>query len=108
MRSAAVIVAVIIGAAAISNPAHAGAPLTTVSPGDRIDTPNLCTVGYTYTGADDHTYAITADHCATGEVRPIRDQRSGATGTFITSVVDPPSAAAPTTAWSTSARDPSR
>jgi hypothetical protein len=85
--------AVLLAAALIAQPPNAGAALSTVSPGDRIDTPNLCTIGYTYTGRDEHTYAITAGHCATGEGRPVRDQRSGATGVshFLRNVEGPDS-----------------
>jgi streptogrisin B len=84
----AVAAAVVASAALIAQPAPAAAALITVSPGDRIDTPNMCTIAYTYTGLDGHTYAITAGHCANG--KPVRDHSSGATGIFIASVVDPP------------------
>lgn len=66
----------------------AEAALSSVSPGDRIATPDLCTIGYTYTGTDAHTYALTAGHCAS--TAPVRDQSTGATGTFVASIVDPP------------------
>ena len=68
--------------------APAEAALSSVSPGDRIATPDLCTIGYTYTGTDAHTYAVTASHCAS--TAPVRDQSTGATGTFVASIVDPP------------------
>ena len=68
--------------------APAEAALSSVSPGDRIATPDLCTIGYTYTGTDAHTYAVTAGHCAS--TAPVRDQSTGATGTFVASIVDPP------------------
>jgi len=77
-----------IGAALIAQRAPAAAALITVSPGDRIDTPTVCTIAYTYTGANEHTYAITAGHCANG--KPVSDRSSGATGIFVASVVDPP------------------
>jgi streptogrisin B len=73
---------------AIAAPAPAAAALITVSPGDRIDTPNVCTIAYTYTGPNDHAYAITAGHCANG--KPVSDHSSGATGIFVGSVVDSP------------------
>jgi hypothetical protein len=51
--------------AAIAQPAHAGAGVITISPGDRIATgTSSCTLGYAYTGQDDHTYAITAGPAA--------------------------------------------
>ena len=68
--------------------APAEAALSNVSPGDRIATPDLCTIGYTYTGTDAHTYALTAGHCAS--TAPVRDHGTGATGTFVASIVDPP------------------
>jgi len=68
--------------------APAQAALSSVSPGDRIATPDLCTIGYTYTGTDAHTSALTAGHCAS--TAPVRDQSTGATGTFVASIVDPP------------------
>jgi hypothetical protein len=89
--------AVLTCAAALSaQPAPAHAALLTVSSGDRIDTPNTCTIAYTYTGRNDHTYAITAGHCANG--KPVCDHRSGAAGIFVESVVDSPRTGAPTTA----------
>jgi len=68
--------------------APAEAALSSVSPGDRIATPDLCTIGYTYTGTDPHPYALTAGHCAS--TARVRDQSTGATGTFVASIVDPP------------------
>jgi streptogrisin B len=89
MKRARLAAAVIAIAAAIcAQPAPATAALITVSPGDRIDTPNTCTIAYTYTGVNEHTYAITAGHCANG--KPVRDHSSGAAGIFVASVVDPP------------------
>jgi streptogrisin B len=75
MKRARLAAAVIAIAAAIcAQPAPATAALITVSPGDRIDTPNTCTIAYTYTGVNEHTYAITAGHCANG--KPVRDHSS--------------------------------
>jgi len=49
MKRARLAAAVIAIAAAIcAQPAA----LITVSPGDRIDTPNTCTIAYTYTGVN--------------------------------------------------------
>lgn len=80
--------ALALAVAAVGHPAPASAAVAMVSPGDRIDTPNVCTIAYTYTGTNDHTYAITAGHCANG--KPVSDHSSGATGIFVASVVDPP------------------
>ena len=83
--AAAALAAVLVCA---THAAPAEAALSSVSPGDRIATPDLCTIGYTYTGTDAHTYALTAGHCASPA--PVRDQSTGATGTFVASIVDPP------------------
>jgi len=83
--AAAALAAVLVCA---THTAPAEAALSSVSPGDRIATPDLCTIGYTYTGTDPHTYALTAGHCASPA--PVRDQSTGATGTFVASIVDPP------------------
>ena len=83
--AAAALAAVLVCA---THTAPAEAALSSVSPGDRIATPDLCTIGYTYTGTDAHTYALTASHCAS--TAPVRDQSTGATGTFVASIVDPP------------------
>jgi hypothetical protein len=92
--------AVLLAAALIAQPPNAGAALSTVSPGDRIDTPNLCTIGYTYTGRDEHTYAITAGHCATGEGRPVRTNAAEPQGRSSPASSTHPAVAAPTTAYS--------
>ena len=78
-------VAMVVAAAAW--PAHAEA---LGSPSASATASTLCMVGYTYSGDNGHTYAITAGQCATLDGEPVRDQRSGATATFITSIVDPP------------------
>ena len=83
--AAAALAAVLVCA---THTAPAEAALSSVSPGDRIATPDLCTIGYTYTGTDAHTSALTAGHCAS--TAPVRDQSTGATGTFVASIVDPP------------------
>ena len=83
--AAAALAAVLVCA---THTAPAEAALSSVSPGDRIATPDLCTIGYTYTGTDTHTYAVTAGHCAS--TARVRDQSTGATGTFVASIVDPP------------------
>ncbi|MDV3133358.1 hypothetical protein [Mycobacterium sp. 29Ha] len=69
MKPALAVAAAVVASAALiaQPPAPAAAALMTVSPGDRIDTPNMCTIAYTYTGLNEHTYAITAGHCANGQ-----------------------------------------
>ena len=83
--AAAALAAVLIGT---THTAPAEAAPSSVSPGDRIATPDPCTIGYTYTGTDAHTDALTAGHCVS--TAPVRDQSTGATGTFVASIVDPP------------------
>ena len=68
-----------------------------VSPGEEVDYINpaggnqFCTIGYVYTGADFHTYAITAGHCrANTDSGYARDKRSGLTGNFVRTVFEPP------------------
>ncbi|ETA89974.1 MULTISPECIES: chymotrypsin family serine protease [Mycobacterium avium complex (MAC)] len=82
--------------------ALAGAPgshaaLTVVSPGEEVDYINpgghnqFCTIGYVYTGADLHTYAITAGHCRSDPTAGyVRDKRNGLTGDFVRTVFAPP------------------
>jgi len=84
-----------IGTAAVTLVAVPAAPaaaaLQLVEPGDRLETAsNACTLGWVYIGADKHTYAITAGHCATRPGETVRNQYSGATGTFVRTLVDPP------------------
>ena len=88
MRTRLAAAATTLAATLGGQPAPAAAALITLRPGDRIDTPTVCTIAYTDTGANDHTYAITAGHCAHG--KPVRVHRSCATGIFVASVVDPP------------------
>jgi hypothetical protein len=64
-RAAKLTAVALLMTAAIAQPAHAGAAVITISPGDRIATgTSSCTLGYAYTGQDDHTYAITAGPAA--------------------------------------------
>ena len=62
----------------------------TVSPGDRIHSPDSsCTLAYTYRSiTNSHTYGVTAGHCRTRHT--VTDAVSGATGTFVRAVEDPP------------------
>lgn len=71
--------------------------MTVVSPGDEVDYINpsgrnqFCTIGYAYTGADMHTYAITAGHCRTDPTAGhARDKHNGLTGHFRRTVFEPP------------------
>ena len=71
--------------------APAEAAVQLVEPGDRIETASsACTLGWVYIGADKHTYALTAGHCATSPNETVRDVASDATGRFINTSVDPP------------------
>ncbi|MEE6140585.1 serine protease [Mycobacterium sp. 050128] len=78
-----------------SPPSHAA--LTVISPGEEVDYINpagankFCTIGYVYTGADMHTYAITAGHCRSNPTAGYaRDKRNGLTGDFVRTVFEPP------------------
>ena len=95
-------VAIVLGLLTTAALALAGSPpshaaLTLVSPGEEVDYINpggggqFCTIGYVYTGADFHTYAITAGHCRANPTSGYaRDKRSGLTGNFVRSVFEPP------------------
>jgi len=68
--------------------------LPSISPGDELDYTSssgrneFCTLGYTYSGTDGHTYGITAGHCdAAGH---IVDRASAQRGTIVRALVDPP------------------
>jgi hypothetical protein len=89
--TAAVVSSVMLTAPPLIDLPGARAAQTTVSPGDRLDTPAAsCTIGYAYTGTDEHAYAITAGHCASETGQRVRDSSSGATGTLVRDLVDPP------------------
>ena len=77
----AILLSLLLLAAATTRAIPAGATIATVSPGDRIDTPSMCTLGYSFTAADQR---------AAGDGQPVLDRRSGAAGTFTATVVDPP------------------
>ncbi|WP_336603326.1 hypothetical protein, partial [Mycobacterium avium] len=73
------------------------AALTVVSPGEEVDYINprgrsqFCTIGFVYTGADMHTYAVTAGHCRTDPAAGhARDKHNGLTGHFVRTVFEPP------------------
>lgn len=77
-------------AASLSIP-HAAAALPLVEPGDRIETnASTCTLGWAYTGRDNHTYGVTAGHCSPRGGETVRDEHTGVTGTFRRPLVDPP------------------
>ena len=97
-RLAAIVSGLLTTAAlALAGPAPSQAALTLVSPGEEVDyiSPaggnQFCTIGYVYTGADLHTYAITAGHCRSNTASGYaRDKRSGLTGNFVRTVFEPP------------------
>ncbi|GAB7144362.1 hypothetical protein LRC484719_29550 [Mycobacterium riyadhense] len=82
---------------ALAGPPSAHAALAVVSPGEEVDYINptggnqFCTIGYVYTGADLHTYAITAAHCRSDPASGYaRDKRSGLTGKFVRTIFESP------------------
>ena len=87
--------AVLASATTLVTPATAHALLPSISPGDRIDyisdrqTETFCTLGYVYTGDDDHVYGITAGHCQPDVPGYMRDENSSANGTFVRTSVSP-------------------
>ena len=86
----ALTVAALAATALVTAPTGYAAAIT-VGPGDLIETNTAsCTIAYTYTGRDDHTYAITAGHCEDTPHAAVEDQTGGAAGTFTRTVVDPP------------------
>jgi streptogrisin B len=86
----ALTVAALAATALLTAPTGYAAAIT-VGPGDLIETNTAsCTIAYTYTGRDDHTYAITAGHCEDTPHAAVEDQTGGAAGTFTRTVVDPP------------------
>ena len=96
-RLAAGIITAFLATATAGRPAPSAAAATvTVSPGDRVDyvSPTagnqFCTIGYVYTAPDFHTYAVTAGHCRNSDSGYARDTRTGLTGDFIRTVVEPP------------------
>ncbi|WP_139808154.1 hypothetical protein [Mycobacterium avium] len=81
----------------LASPPPAQAALAVVSPGEEVDYINpsggnqFCTIGYVYTGADLHTYAITAAHCRSNPASGYaRDKRSGLTGNFVRTIFESP------------------
>ena len=95
------ILAAVLATAALTRPAASNAALTMISPGDEVDyvTANtnsqFCTIGYVYSGPDFHTYAITAGHCRSSDSGYARDIRTGLTGHFVRTVVEPPRSGGP-------------
>ena len=96
-RLAASILSTLLAAAALTAPPTSNAALTLVSPGEEVDyidpgaANQFCTIGYVYSGKDLHTYAVTAGHCRASRTSGYaRDKRSGITGNFVRSVVEPP------------------
>lgn len=97
----ALLAAAALAAPAAATPAPSNAPLDRITPGDQVDyvTANadtqFCTIGYVYSGPDFHTYAVTAGHCRNSASGYARDTRTGLTGDFVRSVVDPPRSGGP-------------
>lgn len=87
--------AVLAAATPLTTAATAHALLPSISPGDQIDyisdrqTETFCTLGYVYTGDDDHVYGVTAGHCQPDAPGYMRDQNSNANGTFVRTSVSP-------------------
>lgn len=87
--------AMVAGATLLATPTPAQALLPAISPGDQIDyisdhqNETFCTLGYVYTGADEHVYGVTAGHCRPDKPGYMRDQNSGANGTFVRTNVSP-------------------
>lgn len=88
-----------VGLVATATPAQAVA--AAISPGDRIDymtdegSASFCTVGYVYSGANGHAYAITAGHCQTDDPGHVLDGSATVTGRFVDSLVAPPRSGGP-------------
>lgn len=96
MKTRTIIAAAILaGATLLATPTPAQALLPSISPGDQIDyisdrqTETFCTLGYVYTGDDEHVYGVTAGHCQPDTPGYMRDQNSGANGTFVRTNVSP-------------------
>jgi hypothetical protein len=96
MKTRTIIAAAILaGATLLATPTAAQALLPSISPGDQIDyisdrqTETFCTLGYVYTGDDEHVYGVTAGHCQPDTPGYMRDQNSGANGTFVRTTVSP-------------------
>jgi hypothetical protein len=101
IRLAAGIITAVVTTAALAEPGASNAALTMISPGDQVDyvTANtntqFCTIGYAYSGPDFHTYAVTAGHCRNSDSGYARDTRTGLTGHFVRTVVEPPRSGGP-------------
>jgi hypothetical protein len=96
MKTHTILAAAILASVSLFiTPAAAHALLPSISPGDQIDyisdhqSQTFCTLGYVYTGDDDHVYGVTAGHCQPGTPGYMRDQNSGATGIFVRTSVSP-------------------
>ena len=99
-RLAAGIITALLATAALADPARSNAALTVISPGDQVDyitstTTQFCTIGYVYSGPDFHTYAVTAGHCRNSDSGYARETRTGLTGNFVRTVVQPPRSGGP-------------
>lgn len=94
-RSLAALIAGVLVATALTSAPAARATLITITPGERVDyisptgVNKFCTLGYVYTGLDRHVYAVTAGHCRSTPGGYVRTTRTGHTGTFVRTVVEP-------------------
>ncbi|PJE04754.1 serine protease [Mycobacterium sp.] len=95
------IVCTLLATAVLAAPA-ASATAVIIEPGERIDYINsdggknqFCTLGHVYNGADLHVYAVTAGHCRNSASGYVRTERSGQTGIFVRSSVEPPRGGGP-------------
>jgi hypothetical protein len=101
IRLAAGIITAVVATAALAEPGASNAALNVISPGDQVDyvTANtntqFCTIGYAYSGPGFHTYAVTAGHCRNSDSGYARDIRTGLTGHFVHTVVEPPRSGGP-------------
>jgi len=101
-RLLSIITATILFAAALMTAPRAFAKASIIEPGERIDYINsdggrnqYCTLGHVYNGADMHVYAVTAGHCRNSTNGYVRTERSGQTGTFLRTLVEPASGGGP-------------
>lgn len=94
-RSFAALIAGLLATAALTSAPAARATLITITPGERVDyisptgNSKFCTLGYVYTGLDLHVYAVTAGHCRSTPGGYVRTTRSGHSGTFVRTIVEP-------------------
>lgn len=103
-RRSGILSTILLAVAVLATAPQATAePIATIEPGERIDYINgvtggknqFCTIGHVYTGRDLHVYAVTAGHCRNSESGYVLSKRNGQTGTFLRTLVKPPSVGGP-------------